>query len=35
MKKLIVMCGLLAAMAAGAAVETEIEKDIAYAAGER
>ena len=35
MKKLIVMCGLLAAMAAGAAVETEIEKDIAYAAPER
>ena len=35
MKKLIVMCGALAAMVAGAAVETETERDIAYAAPER
>lgn len=35
MKKLIGMCGVLATMVAGAVVETETEKDIAYAAPER
>ena len=34
-RMLVGVCGVLAAMAAGAAVETETEKDIAYAAPER